>query len=87
MKYPPILTTLGVCSATLLSLAGISGAQQVLVPENHTWNFLHPMGTMPPRADTTPDPDFDSTWYLPEVDQLRRAQLRGRHDRRSIDPR
>ena len=52
----------------MLAFAAASPAQQqVLVPEGQLWNYLHPMGTLPPRADTTPDPDFDTTWYLPEV--------------------
>ncbi len=60
------------CSAAILAAAVLlpsaaSAQQQIVVPENHLWEYLHPMGTLPPRLDTTPDPDFDTTWYLDQA--------------------
>ena len=58
------------CAAALLASSLPGHAQQILIPENQSWNILHPMGSLPPRADTTPDPDFDTTWYLPQAQFL-----------------
>ena len=58
------------CAATLLAFSLPGQAQQLLIPEDHSWNFLHPMGTLPPREDTTPDPNFNTSWYLPEAQFL-----------------
>jgi hypothetical protein len=55
------------CALSLITLSSAATAQEILIAEDHTWNYLHPMGTVPPRADTTPDPDFDTTWYLAQA--------------------
>ncbi len=64
MKTPRLLSSAALCAAALFGLSRPAPAQQILIPEDHSWNFLHPMGVLPPRADTTPDPDFDTTWFL-----------------------
>ena len=51
-------------AAAMLGSAALAQAQQVLIPETQNWNFLHPMGVLPPRLNSTPDPDFETTWYL-----------------------
>lgn len=59
------------CAAAALgSFPAVSQAQQIVIAEDQVWNYLHPMGTLPPRADTTPDPDFDTTWYLAQAQFL-----------------
>src|SRR5262245_25262230 len=49
-----------------LTLSAASAQQQVLVPWNHTWSWMHPMGAMPPRPAGGADVDFATTWYLKE---------------------
>ncbi|MDB6071218.1 MAG: hypothetical protein JWL81_2389, partial [Verrucomicrobiales bacterium] len=66
-KLPPVC--LGLALLTGLPSAALAQLE-VLIPESQAWNYLHPMGTLPPRADTTPDPDFDTTWQLPEAQFL-----------------
>ena len=61
---------LAVSAAAMLAVSLPGQAQRLVVPEAHSWNFLHPMGTLPPRANTTPDPDFNTTWYLPQAQFL-----------------
>ena len=44
---------------------------EILIPWNATgWAYMNPMGgaagTLPNRADGTPDPNFYTTWYLPQ---------------------
>lgn len=56
--------------AAMLALTTIAPAQQTLIPEDQEWQFLHPMGTLPPKPDTTPDSDFNTTWYLKKADFL-----------------
>ena len=47
----------------LAAVAGLSSAAETLVvPYGQVWNFLNPMGTNPKNTD----PDFDTTWWLPE---------------------
>jgi hypothetical protein len=70
MKTPSTFPTVAACAAAVLAFSLPGQAQQMLVPENQSWTFLHPMGTLPPRTDTTPDPDFDTSWYLPEAQFL-----------------
>lgn len=70
MKPRSTVPIFAACAAAVFTLSLPSQAQQLLIPENHSWTFLHPMGTLPPRADTTPDPDFDTSWYLPEAQFL-----------------
>lgn len=55
------------CAAAFITLPAAATAQQILIAEDHVWNYLHPMGTVPPRANSTPDPDFDTTWYLAQA--------------------
>lgn len=53
--------------AVLLSAAAAHAQQTVLVPWDHTWAVMHPMGQMPdipPGGDT----DFDTTWFLKAAD-------------------
>jgi hypothetical protein len=62
-------TRFAACAAAILLLPSAAFAQQqVVIPENHVWEYLHPMGTLPPRLDTTADPDFETTWYLAQPD-------------------
>jgi hypothetical protein len=56
-----------VCLAAFALTATVK-AQQTVIQVDHTWNYLHPMGALPPRPDTTPDPDFEATWFLAEPD-------------------
>lgn len=52
----------------IIATAGASRAQQsVLVPWNHTWAIMHPMGAMP-NVPAGGDADFDTTWYLKAED-------------------
>ncbi len=52
-----------------ISIAGtsITPAQDVLVPWDHTWAFMHPMGTLP-DVPAGGDDDFDTTWFLSQAD-------------------
>jgi hypothetical protein len=54
-------------AAVLSFLSHGAHGQQVLIPWNHTWAAMHPMGAMP---DVPPggDADFDTTWFLKEAD-------------------
>lgn len=54
-------------AALLLSVAAAAAQQTVVVPWNHTWAAMHPMGAMP---DVPPggDADFDTTWFLKAAD-------------------
>ena len=67
---PSALPIFAACAAAMVAFSLPGQAQQLLIPESHSWNFLHPMGTLPPRADTTPDPNFATSWYLPEAQFL-----------------
>ena len=58
---PSALPIFAACAASVLAFSLPGQAQQLLVPEDHSWNFLHPMGTLPPREDTTPDPNFNTS--------------------------
>ena len=42
-------------------------AQIVLVQWDHSWDYMHPMGTLP-DIPAGGDADFDSTWFLAEGD-------------------
>jgi hypothetical protein len=61
---------LSLCAALVaaLGVAEKSSAQQsILIPWNQTWDYMHPMGTMP-DVPAGGDLDFDSTWYLSAAD-------------------
>ncbi|MES2708276.1 MAG: hypothetical protein V4726_16905 [Verrucomicrobiota bacterium] len=71
MKITLWNSTLMLCATALWGFPAVSRAQeQIVIAEDHVWNYLHPMGTVPPRADTTPDPDFDTSWYLAQAQFL-----------------
>jgi len=55
-------------AAAALLLPPVAQAQQIIIPEYHTWEYLHPMGVLPPRLDATADPDFETTWYLAQAE-------------------
>ena len=52
-----------VLAATFLTAAAARAQQTILVPWNHSWAVMHPMGAMP-DGPAGPDADFDATWYL-----------------------
>ncbi len=42
--------------------------QQVFIPWNQNWSYMHPMGTLPNRPTLGgTDVDFNTTWYLPQA--------------------
>ncbi len=51
----------------LLAGGAVKAQQTILAPWNHTWAVMHPMGAMP-DGPAGPDPDFDTTWYLPAAE-------------------
>ena len=56
---------LAAVAATAIFSTSPARAQTVLVPWDHSWSFMHPMGAMP-DVPAGGDADFDSTWFLPE---------------------
>ncbi len=54
-------------TAIVLSTAKSQAQQSVLVPWDHTWAVMHPMGAMP-NVPAGGDVDFDATWYLKATD-------------------
>ena len=58
---------ISVISAMLLAGEAVKAQQTILAPWNHTWAVMHPMGAMP-DGPAGPDPDFDTTWYLPAAE-------------------
>lgn len=58
------------CAAILCAFPALSKAQEIVIEETQNWDFLHPMGTLPPRADSTADPNFTTTWFLPQAQFL-----------------
>lgn len=53
--------------ATAILSTGIANAQTVLIPWDHDWEFMHPMGTLP-DIPAGGDADFDNTWFLAAPD-------------------
>ena len=61
------MNSLSAALAVILLTAGATRAQVVVVPWNHTWAVMHPMGTLP-NGPGGPDADFDATWFLKAAD-------------------
>ena len=59
--------TLTILTAIVATAATSQAQQSVLVPWNHTWAIMHPMGAMP-NVPAGGDVDFDATWYLKAAD-------------------
>lgn len=67
VKFITSMKTKALICAAMFAAASSLIAQQPLVPWNHRWAVMHPMGSLP-DVPVGGDTDFDTTWYLKTAD-------------------